>query len=74
MSERHYIYRSAAGASIASYVASGPDDAARLFAREWYGATARRTTGERGKTGWFRAYRQERDGTLNSVGEAFHVH
>ncbi len=49
--------------------------AAGVYARRRYGRTrsAERVTGSRGLSGYFQAYRQERDGTLNSVGTAYHV-
>lgn len=52
-------------------------EAANKAARKLYGvkATANRTTGETGKSGYFQAYKPLPQGQrgLNSIGEPFHV-
>lgn len=44
-------------------------------AKNWYGpqAVASRTTGDVGKSGFFRPYVENRSGNLNSIGVSFHV-
>lgn len=55
--------------------ASNYTDAANKAAKKLFGrkATANRTTGDTGKSGYFRAYESMRGGGQNSVGSAFHV-
>ena len=56
--------------------ASTPEEAAKKAVKIVTGkrsAIAQRTTGERGKTGWFQGYVSMRSGGLNSTGPSFHV-
>lgn len=65
-------------ADLATIRAATPEDAARIYARRTYGrkATAHRTTGTAGLTGYFQAYEPiptRNGGGLASIGDPFHI-
>jgi hypothetical protein len=64
--------------NLATVRAATPEDAARIYARRVYSrkATAHRTTGTAGLTGYFQAYEpisRRNGGGLTSIGDPFHI-